>query len=189
MRAHFGRATNDVKAFCDPGPRSCLLSRSPCESNATTSPSVTGDQTSPRCAWGALRRRPIDTTSGSVLDATAPSRLPVAGVGHSIGTTALLTLAGRRVWMRRDVRLALDRANREVGALGPVACQRSGGAMRSSPEPATARGEPVRRDGVMTISRVSRICKLARPDARATEHPTSWSASALGVGRPGFRSI
>lgn len=42
------------------------------------------------------------------LDAVAPPELPVVGVGHSIGTTALLALAGGRVWMRRDASLAID---------------------------------------------------------------------------------
>ena len=34
------------------------------------------------------------------LDAFAPAGMLVAGVGHSIGTTLLLALAGGQVWMR-----------------------------------------------------------------------------------------
>lgn len=39
------------------------------------------------------------------LDAVRPSELLVAGVGHSIGATALLALAGGQVWMRPGERL------------------------------------------------------------------------------------
>src|SRR5512147_980355 len=34
------------------------------------------------------------------LERLAPTGLPVAGVGHSIGTTMLLGLAGGQVWLR-----------------------------------------------------------------------------------------
>ncbi len=42
------------------------------------------------------------------LDSVAPNGLPVAGVGHSIGTTMLLALAGGQAWMRMGQRLAID---------------------------------------------------------------------------------
>lgn len=46
------------------------------------------------------------------LDALSPPGLRVAGVGHSIGTTMLIALAGGRVWMRRGDPLALERCPR-----------------------------------------------------------------------------
>ena len=41
------------------------------------------------------------------LDAVARPGLPAAGVGHSIGTTLLLALAGGEVWMRPGHRLSI----------------------------------------------------------------------------------
>lgn len=42
------------------------------------------------------------------LDSVARASLPVVGVGHSIGATMLLALAGARVWMRADGPLAIE---------------------------------------------------------------------------------
>jgi pimeloyl-ACP methyl ester carboxylesterase len=41
------------------------------------------------------------------LDAFAPPQCPVVGVGHSIGATMLLALAGGQMWMRDGSRLAI----------------------------------------------------------------------------------
>ncbi len=41
------------------------------------------------------------------LDSVADPHLPVAGVGHSIGTTLLLALAGGQVWTRSGQRLSI----------------------------------------------------------------------------------
>lgn len=42
------------------------------------------------------------------IDSTARPGLPIAGVGHSIGATMLLALAGGQVWMRSGQRLAIE---------------------------------------------------------------------------------
>jgi pimeloyl-ACP methyl ester carboxylesterase len=42
------------------------------------------------------------------LDRVARPGLPVVGIGHSIGATMLLALAGGRVWMRGGVPLEID---------------------------------------------------------------------------------
>jgi alpha-beta hydrolase superfamily lysophospholipase len=42
------------------------------------------------------------------LDAVAAAGVPVAGVGHSIGGTMLVALAGGQIWMRAGVRLSIE---------------------------------------------------------------------------------
>ncbi len=51
-------------------------------------------------------------------DLASPQGLPVVGVGHSIGATALVALAGGEIWMRPGHRLSIDRDDR----LGRLVC-------------------------------------------------------------------
>lgn len=52
-----------------------------------------------------LRARRLRLT----LDAVAPPNASVVGIGHSIGATLLLALAGAQVWMRPGHRLLIER--------------------------------------------------------------------------------
>ncbi len=56
------------------------------------------------------------------LDRVARSSLPVVGVGHSIGATMLLALAGAQLWMRsgRHLPVAPDRRLEKLALLTPA---------------------------------------------------------------------
>lgn len=49
------------------------------------------------------------TTLETALDLATDSKLPIVGIGHSIGATLLLSLAGARMWLNADTCLSIDR--------------------------------------------------------------------------------
>jgi hypothetical protein len=112
------------------------------------------------------------------LDSVALPEVPIVGVGHSIGATMLLALAGGRVWMRagQPVAIAPDERLERLVLMAPVTgffpgARRAGRGAHAAPRV----GWRARHDHASRASRVPTACARRAGPRGPSDRRRGWS--------------